>query len=281
MTVLDDIIAGVREDLDARRREVPLEELREKVAAVSPARDALSALRGPASSTVEIIAEVKRASPSKGDLSEIPEPAVLAHEYEAGGAAALSVLTAARRFKGSLEDLDAVRAAVSIPLLRKDFTVDPYMIWEARAHGADLILLIVAALNDEQLREYLELTHRLGMNAIVETHTAEEIERAAAVGARIIGVNVRNLKTLETDGAHFAHLAEHLPADAVVIAESGVEGPEDVARYAGAGAQVVLVGEALVRDQDPRETVGDFKNRGRKARTSYLESAQNEGEHAE
>jgi indole-3-glycerol phosphate synthase len=281
MTVLDDIIAGVREDLDARRREVPLEELREKVAAVSPARDALSALRGPASSTVEIIAEVKRASPSKGDLSEIPEPAVLAHEYEAGGAAAISVLTEARRFKGSLEDLDAVRSAVSIPLLRKDFTVDPYMIWEARAHGADLILLIVAALSDEQLREYLELTHRLGMNAIVEAHTAEEIERAAAVGAKIIGVNVRNLKTLETDSAHFASLAEHLPEDAVVIAESGVEGPEDVARYAAAGAQVVLVGEALVRDQDPREAVGDFKNRGRKARTSYLESAQNEGEHAE
>jgi indole-3-glycerol phosphate synthase len=281
MTVLDDIIAGVREDLDARRREVPLEELREKVAAVSPARDALSALRGPASSTVEIIAEVKRASPSKGDLSEIPDPAVLAHEYEAGGAAAISVLTEPRRFKGSLEDLDAVRAAVSIPLLRKDFTVDPYMIWEARAHGADLVLLIVAALSDEQLREYLELTHRLGMNAIVETHTPEEIERAVAVGAKIIGVNVRNLKTLETDGAHFASLARHLPADAVVIAESGVEGPEDVARYAGAGAQVVLVGEALVRDQDPREAVGDFKNRGRKARTSYLESAQNEGEHAE
>ncbi|WP_129657786.1 indole-3-glycerol phosphate synthase TrpC [Rothia halotolerans] len=281
MTVLDDIIAGVREDLDARRREVPLEELREKVAAVSPARDALSALRGPASSTVEIIAEVKRASPSKGDLSDIPEPAVLAHEYEAGGAAAISVLTEARRFKGSLEDLDAVRAAVSIPLLRKDFTVDPYMIWEARAHGADLVLLIVAALSDEQLREYLELTHRLGMNAIVETHTPEEIERAAAVGARIIGVNVRNLKTLETDSTHFASLAAHLPEDAVVIAESGVEGPEDVARYAGAGAQVVLVGEALVRDQDPRESVGDFKNRGRKARTSYLESAQNEGEHAE
>ena len=281
MTVLDDIIAGVREDLEARRCEVPLEELREKVAAVSPARDALSALKGPASSTVEIIAEVKRASPSKGDLSEIPEPAVLAHEYEAGGAAAISVLTEARRFKGSLEDLDAVRAAVSIPLLRKDFTVDPYMIWEARAHGADLILLIVAALSDEQLREYLELTHRLGMNAIVETHTAEEIERAAAVGAKIIGVNVRNLKTLETDGAHYGSLADHLPADAVVIAESGVEGPEDVARYASSGALVVLVGEALVRNQDPREAVGDFKNRGRKARTSYLESAQNEGEHAE
>lgn len=281
MTVLDDIIAGVREDLHARQREVSLEELKERVASVSPARDALSALRGPAASTVEIIAEVKRASPSKGDLSDIPEPAALAHEYEAGGAAAISVLTEGRRFKGSLADLDAVRSAVSIPLLRKDFTIDPYMIWEARAHGADLILLIVAALDDDQLREYLELTHRLGMNAIVETHTPEEIRRAADLGAKIIGVNVRNLKTLETDNSHFASLVEHLPEGPVIVAESGVAGPDDVAAYASSGAQVVLVGEALVRNRDPREAVGDFKNSGRKARTGYLETAQNEDEHAE
>ncbi|WP_129659020.1 indole-3-glycerol phosphate synthase TrpC [Rothia uropygialis] len=279
MTVLDDIIAGVREDLEERRRTVSLDELKDKVSSVSPARDAVSALRGPDRETVEIIAEVKRASPSAGDLSRIAEPAELAHEYEAGGAAAISVLTESRRFKGSLDDLDAVRTEVSIPILRKDFTVDPYMIWEARAHGADLVLLIVAALSDDELRDYLELTHRLGMNAIVEAHTVEEIERAVAVGARIVGVNVRNLKTLETDKQHFANLASHLPEGPVIVAESGVAEPSDVATYGSQGAEVVLVGEALVKHSDPREAVGEFKNQGRKARAAYL--GEKEAEHGE
>ncbi|MUN54729.1 indole-3-glycerol phosphate synthase TrpC [Kocuria koreensis] len=271
MTVLDDIIAGVREDLEERRRAVSLDELKDRVSSVSPARDAVSALRGPDRDTVEIIAEVKRASPSAGDLNGIPEPATLAHEYEAGGAAAISVLTESRRFKGSLEDLDAVRSEVSIPILRKDFTIDPYMIWEARAHGADLVLLIVAALSDQELHEYLELTHRLGMNAIVEAHTADEIERAVEAGANIVGVNVRNLKTLETDKTHFASLASHLPEGPVIIAESGVAEPSDVADYGRQGAEVVLVGEALVRHSDPRDAVGEFKNQGRKARAAYWE----------
>lgn len=272
MTVLDEIIAGVREDLEARRAEISLEELAKKVASVSPTRDALAALRGAGVATVEIIAEVKRASPSKGALAEIPEPARLAHEYEAGGAAAISVLTESRRFQGRLADLDAVRAEVSIPLLRKDFVIDPYMIWEARAHGADLVLLIAAILDDEQLREYLELTHRLGMNAIVEAHTEEEVDRAVATGAKIIGINTRNLKTLETDPAHFATLAERIPEGRLIVAESGVTGPEVVADYAAAGADVVLVGEALVRTEDPREAVSEFRNHGRRARAARLES---------
>lgn len=271
MTVLDDIIAGVREDLEERRRKVSLDELKDKVSSVSPARDAVSALRGPDAASIEIVAEVKRASPSAGDLSHIDSPADLAHAYEAGGAAAISVLTESRRFKGSLEDLDAVRAEVSIPILRKDFTIDPYMIWEARAHGADLVLLIVAALTDEQLREYLELTHRLGMNAIVETHTSDEVERAAALGARIVGVNVRNLKTLDTDKAHFGKLASRLPSGPVILAESGVSEAEDVAEYGRQGAEAVLVGEALVKHEDPREAVSVFKKQGRKARAAYLE----------
>lgn len=272
MTVLDEIIAGVREDLEARRAEISLEELAKKVASVSPTRDALAALRGAGTATVEIIAEVKRASPSKGALAEIPEPARLAHEYEAGGAAAISVLTETRRFQGRLADLDAVRAEVSIPLLRKDFVIDPYMIWEARAHGADLVLLIAAILDDEQLREYLELTHRLGMNAIVEAHTAEEVDRAVATGAKIIGINTRNLKTLETDPAHFATLADRIPEGRLIVAESGVTGPQVVADYAAAGADVVLVGEALVRTEDPREAVSEFRNHGRRARAARLES---------
>lgn len=276
MTVLDDIIAGVREDLEQRKAEVDAETLARRAGAAAPPRDGLSALRGAGLNTVEIIAEVKRASPSKGDLSDIPAPAELAHEYEAGGAAAISVLTESRRFRGGLEDLDAVSAEVSIPILRKDFVVDPYMIWEARAHGADLVLLIVAALSDEELAEYLGLTRRLGMEAVVETHTEDEVRRAVAAGAKIIGVNVRNLKTLETDPAHFEELAPLVPEDAVLVAESGVAGPEDVARYASHGAKAVLVGEALVRHEDPREAVSEFKNAGRKARTAYTEAREGE-----
>lgn len=270
MTVLDDIIVGVREDLETRRAALPLEDLKQRAAAQAPALDALAALRGAEAGSVEIISEVKRSSPSKGALSDIPDPAELAAAYQAGGAAAISVLTEERRFKGTLADLDAVRAAVSIPVLRKDFTVDEYQIWEARAHGADLVLLIVAALDDDTLRRFLDLTHELGMNALVETHTPEEIERAVAVGARIVGVNVRNLKTLEVDNANFSKLAPLLPEDAVIVAESGVASPEDVADYASHGAKAVLVGEALVKSGTPTETLRDFRAAGAQARQAWL-----------
>lgn len=262
MTVLDDIIAGVREDLEPRRSAVPESRLRELIDAAAPARDALAALTPTASRPFGVIAEVKRRSPSKGELAQIPEPAALAAAYAAGGASAISVLTERRRFGGSLDDLDAVRAAVDVPVLRKDFTVDPYQILEARAHGADLILLIVAALSDAQLDEYLALTHSLGMNALVETHTPEEIERAGALGAKLVGVNVRNLKTLDVDPGRFAALAPSLPAGAVAIAESGVSGVDDVETYARAGADVILVGEALVKGSAPREAVAAFTAAG-------------------
>ena len=270
MTVLDDIIVGVREDLETRRAALPLEELKQRAAAQAPALDALAALRGAEAGSVEIISEVKRSSPSKGALSDIPDPAELAAAYQAGGAAAISVLTEERRFKGTLADLDAVRAAVSIPVLRKDFTVDEYQIWEARAHGADLVLLIVAALDDDTLRRFLDLTHELGMNALVETHTPEEIKRAVAVDAHIVGVNVRNLKTLEVDNANFSKLAPLLPEDAVIVAESGVASPEDVADYASHGAKAVLVGEALVKSGTPTETLRDFRAAGAQARHTWL-----------
>ena len=208
MSVLDDINAGVREDMQARQRLVTLAELKERAAAAAPARDAWAALGGTSSTRdqLKVIAEVKRRSPSKGQLADIADPASLAAQYADGGAAVISVLTEERRFGGSLADLDAVRAAVDIPLLRKDFMVDEYQIWEARAHGADLILLIVASLSDAQLREFTALSRELGMNVLVETHTAEEIERAVAAEARIIGVNVRNLKTLDVDRSVFAEL---------------------------------------------------------------------------
>ena len=262
-TVLDEIIVGVREDLAARVQQVPLEEMKKRALAAAPARDALASLRGevPGSgngTTARIISEVKRSSPSKGALGEIPDPAALAARYEAGGAAAISVLTEQRRFNGSLADLDAVRAAVNIPVLRKDFTVDEYQIWEARAHGADLVLLIVAALDEQTLREFLELTESLGMNALVETHTPEEIEVAQRIGAKIVGINVRNLKTLEVNNEHYASLAAHLLNSVIKVAESGVAGIEDVRAYASAGADAVLIGEALVRSGDPEGTVREF-----------------------
>lgn len=274
-TVLDDIIVGVRQDMDERKARVSLEEMKEKAAQAPAALDALAALRGASEDTLEVISEVKRSSPSKGALSDIPDPADLAAAYEAGGAAAISVLTEQRRFKGSLADLKAVRERVSIPVLRKDFTVDEYQIYEARAYGADLVLLIVAALDDETLQRFLDLTHELGMNALVETHTLEEIERAKAVGARIVGVNVRNLKTLEVDNSNFEKLAQLLPEDAVTIAESGVLSAQDVADYASHGAQAILVGEALVKSGEPTETVQLFRETGQRARHEFLNHPKN------
>lgn len=271
LSVLDDIIAGVREDLGARRAITSLEAVKAAAAQAAPARDAFQALGGrdqqdSRDHLLRVISEVKRKSPSKGALAEIAEPAALAAEYEAGGASVISVLTEARRFGGSLADLDAVRAAVQIPVLRKDFTVDEYQIYEARAHGADLVLLIVAALNDELLASFLELTHQLGMNALVETHTEEEIQRALKAGAKIIGVNVRNLKTLDVDPATFGKLAPLIPAEAVIVAESGVESIAQVAGYGAAGADAILVGEALVKHANPRATVAEFITAGTEAK---------------
>ena len=260
-TVLDSIIEGVREDLISRMAETPLGEITARAAATAPALDAYSALKGGRedASGVRIISEVKRSSPSKGALAEIPDPAELAQAYERGGASVISVLTEGRRFRGSLADLAAVRAAVDIPVLRKDFMVEEYQFHEARAYGADLVLLIVAALDDAQLRDFLALTHELGMNALVEAHTEEEIERAVAAEAKIVGVNVRNLKTLDVDVAHYEAMARHLPTDAVRIAESGVDGPGVVADYARQGADAVLVGEALVKDGEPTEALRRFR----------------------
>ena len=247
-TVLDSIIVGVREDLALRSARVPLGAVADLAATRPAALDAEAALRAPG---LALIAEVKRASPSKGALAEIGDPAALAAAYERGGASAVSVLTEERRFGGSLADLDAVRAAVRLPVLRKDFMVSDYQLWEARAHGADLILLIVAALTDDELTAMLARTHELGMTALVEVHDAEETRRAVDLGARVIGVNARNLKTLDIHPDTFAALRPLIPGGCVAVAESGIAGPADAARYAGEGADAVLVGEALVRDGDP------------------------------
>jgi indole-3-glycerol phosphate synthase len=260
MSVLDDIVAGVLDDLAARRVRVSEADLRRQIAEESaPALDPMPAFRAPG---LSVIAEVKRRSPSKGDLAAIKDPAKLAGAYAAGGADAISVLTERRRFSGSLEDLVAVRAAVPTPLLRKDFIVTDYQLLEARAAGADLVLLNVAALDDSALRRLYTFARSWGMTVLVEVHDEAEIARALAVGADLIGVNARNLKTLEVDPDAFGRLVKLLPDGVVKVAESGISGPQDAARYAAEGADVVLVGEALVKDGDPEAAVAAMRQAG-------------------
>ena len=251
-TVLDDIIAGVREDLAVRMNATSLDDLQRRVEHVPAPLDGEAALRR---EDLALIAEVKRASPSKGELADIADPASLAGAYAAGGASAVSVLTEQRRFSGSLADLDAVREAVQVPVLRKDFMVTDYQLWEARAHGADLVLLIVAALDDADLARMLGLAGRLGMTALVEVHDEHETQRAVDVGATVIGVNARNLKTLAVDPDTFSRLCPLIPPGLVKVAESGISGPADAASYAAQGADAVLVGEALVTGGDPQAAV--------------------------
>ena len=257
--VLDSIIDGVRADVAAREAVVSLEQIKAAANAAPPPLDVLAALRAPG---IGVIAEVKRASPSRGELANIPDPADLARAYESGGARIVSVLTEERRFHGSLADLDAVRAAVSIPVLRKDFIVRPYQIHEARAHGADMLLLIVAALEQPALVSMLERTESLGMTALVEVHTEEEADRALQAGATVIGVNARDLKTLKVDRDCFARIAPGLPSNVIRVAESGVRDTADLLAYAGAGADAVLVGEGVVTSGDPRTAVADLVTAG-------------------
>ncbi len=257
--VLAEIVAGVREDVAAREAALPLDEVKARAAAARPAIDGLAALRAPG---VGVIAEVKRRSPSKGALATIGDPAALAVEYESGGARMISVLTEERRFGGSLADLDAVRARVQVPVLRKDFVISSYQVHEARAHGADVLLLIVAALEQNALVGLRERIESLGMTALVEVHTEDEASRAIDAGAQVIGVNARNLKTLEVDRSTFERIAPGLPSDVVKIAESGVRGPLDLIEYAAAGADAVLVGENLVTTSDPRHAVAELVTAG-------------------
>ena len=243
MSVLDELVAGALEDQQTRELTVSLEDVKKAALAAPAPIDATRWLKR--ADGIPVIAEIKRASPSKGHLSDIPDPAVLAREYEKGGASAISVLTEGRRFLGGLDDFDKVRAAVHIPVLRKDFIVTDYQIFEARAHGADLVLLIVAALDDAQLKHLLDLAHELGMTVLVETHTREEIERARQAGAKVIGINARNLKNLKVDVNKYNELAADLPDDVIKVAESGVFGAVEVEDYARAGADAVLVGEGV------------------------------------
>ena len=257
MTILDSIIAGVREDLAVRR--LPLATLHEQMLSQ---KAALSALDFLTRDEINVIAEVKRASPSKGDLADIADPALLAEKYQEAGAAAVSVLTERRRFGGSLDDLDAVRGRIEIPVLRKDFMVDEYQFLEARAHGADMVLLIVAALSKSQLRDFYDLATELGMAALVEIHTHTELESAMEISPKIIGVNSRNLKTLAVDSDVFGEIIPTIPQEIIRVAESGIASRNDVERAQMAGASVILVGEALVKSGDPTSAMRELLGRG-------------------
>lgn len=257
MSVLESIIEGVKEDLE--RRKLPLGQIKERATNVAPAHDVLPIFQ---SHKFSIISEVKRSSPSKGALAPIADPAGLAELYQEGGAAAISVLTEERRFGGTLADLDAVRAKVTIPILRKDFMVDEYQFYEARAHGADIVLLIVAGLARTQIADYAALTRELGMRALVEIHTASELEVAMEIESEIIGVNARNLKTLDVDASAFADLMPRIPQEVIKVAESGISTQADIDFAIECGADVALIGEALVRSGDPKSTLRQFLERG-------------------
>jgi len=253
MSVLDSIIAGVLED--QKSRQLSQAELADRIASIGEVRDPLQSLK---SQNFSVIAEVKRSSPSKGALAEISDPSQLADLYEAGGASVISVLTEQRRFGGSLQDFSEVRSRVSIPMLRKDFIVNEYLVRESRAYGADLLLLIVAALDDAQLRDFYTLAQELGMKVLVEVHNLEELERAMRINPQMIGVNARNLKTLEIDLQNFSSLLPRIPADIYRVAESGIATIDDVKLATQSGANAILVGESLVKSGDPAATIAEF-----------------------
>jgi indole-3-glycerol phosphate synthase len=257
VSVLDSIIEGVREDLAARRGSMGA--LHERIDAQAPALDAHSFL---SRDEMNVIAEVKRSSPSKGNLAPISDPAALAEKYQEAGAAAVSVLTEQRRFGGSLADLDAVRSRIEIPVLRKDFMVDEYQFLEARAHGADIVLLIVAALSKSQLKDFYDLATELGMASLIEVHTQSELESAMDISPRIVGVNSRNLKTLEVSASVFEELIPAIPSSVIRVAESGISTRADVAQAQKAGATAILVGESLVKSGDPISAMRELLGRG-------------------
>ena len=256
MSVLDSIIEGVREDLASRR--LPMSQLLEAIEVAPSVRDCLATLL---TEDISVIAEVKRSSPSKGSLAPITDPAGLAASYADAGAAVISVLTEQRRFGGTLADLDLVRKSVELPILRKDFMIDEYQFYEARAHGADVILLIVAALSKNQLDDYFHLSKELGMRALIEVHTPDELESAISISPEIIGVNSRNLKTLEVDAQAFAQLIPQIPSTIARVAESGISSRADVEFAHEHGATAILVGEALVRSGNPNVAMGQLLGR--------------------
>lgn len=254
--MLEGLFRGAREDYLARAATHSLAEIEALASEAPPVRRALDFLA--ARPEIHVIAEIKRRSPSKGDLAPIADAAALAREYEAGGASVISVLTESRQFGGSLGDLRDVSRAVGIPVLRKDFLESEYQIVESRAWGADMVLLIMAGLSDDRASALLQVARGLGMEALVEAHSGEEVDRAVAIGADIIGVNARDLTTFDLDPTLFATMVPRIPEGIIRVAESAVANSQDVTRYREQGAHAVLVGEALVTGDNPRERVKGF-----------------------
>jgi len=250
--ILQRILARKAEEVADRSTRVPLAQLDAHLREASPARGFRAALQTKiAAGDAAVIAEVKKASPSKGVMRADFRPADIARSYAAGGAACLSVLTDVDFFQGADAYLQQARAACALPVLRKDFVIDAYQIHEARALGADCILLIVAALDDEQLADFSTLAHKLGMDVLVEAHDAHELERALATPAGLIGINNRNLRTFDTSLDTTLALRGRVPADRLLVTESGIHAPADVARMRAAGVHAFLVGEAFMRAADP------------------------------
>jgi indole-3-glycerol phosphate synthase len=254
--VLDEIMQGVL--LDLASRQVPINELKQQIDLAPKLRGAKQSLSKAGTS---LIAEIKRSSPSKGALSEITDPVALAKSYERGGADLISVLTEERRFNGKIEDLIAVRDAIGLPVLRKDFILTEFQVYESRLLGADLILLIVAALSNAQLRDLYQLSTELGMDVLVEVHDEEEAQRAIDLKAEIIGVNSRNLKTLEVSDLNFERIFPHLPKNVIKVAESGIATRAQVEFVESLGADAILVGESLVKSGDPEQSIKELLNR--------------------
>lgn len=254
--VLAEIMQGVLIDLEARL--LPINDLKNQIPAAPKLRGAKLAL---AKAGTGLIAEIKRASPSKGELSQINDPVALAKSYETGGAEIISVLTEERRFNGKISDLISVRDAIKIPVLRKDFILTEYQVYESRLLGADLILLIVAALSPMQLRDFYQLSMELGMDVLVEVHDEDEAQRAIDLKAEIIGVNSRNLKSLEVSDLNFEKIFPHLPKDVIKVAESGIATRAQVEFVESLGADAILVGESLVKSGDPQRSIKALLNR--------------------
>ena len=248
--ILDTIIAHKRKELAIEQAQVPLAKLEDQISNLPPTRDFRDAIADRDRDTVKLIAEVKKKSPSKGIIREDFHPVSIAETYVENGAAAISILTDRHFFAGELDYLCAIRDAVDVPLLRKDFTIDPYHIYQARVAGADAVLLIVAALTASQLRTFMEVAASLSLACLVEVHTPEELEIALAVDAQIIGINNRDLRTFHTDIATTFRLREAIPSDRVVVSESGIYSREDVLRLQEAGIHAMLVGESLMRSPD-------------------------------
>ncbi|MFM1984413.1 MAG: hypothetical protein RL723_848 [Actinomycetota bacterium] len=258
--MLSDLYAGSLADADRRLETTPLSVVERIALARQPALDVMAALAP--SGTIKVLAEVKRASPSRGTMASIPDPAALAEIYATNGASAISVLTEERKFLGSLADLEAVRVRVSVPLLRKDFIATEHQILEARAAGADIILLIVAGLKEAEIARLMKFTFELGMTPFIETHSADELKTAIDLNSKFIGVNARDLSTFQTDRDLFSKLVELIPSNVIKVAESAVRNADDVAHYRRSGADVVLVGEALVTN-DPAAMLRSFLAAGK------------------